>query len=194
MVDNYFSRLQIPDEHRSVATNHEQGSYLYELARLTAAAKTLEVGLGFGSSAVYIMAATRLPHVVVDPWARSYRYAGLQNIAAEGFAGLVDHRERASQIELAELVRQQCTFDLIYVDGGHKFDETLVDVYFCAQLLAVGGHMVIDDLWMPGVRRVRDFILANREDLTQMPCPVEDFLHLRRTGYDTREWNHFVPF
>lgn len=40
------------------------------------------------------------------------------------------------------------TFDMVFIDGWHTFDHTLVDLFYANRLIKVGGYIVIDDcLW-----------------------------------------------
>ena len=47
-----------------------------------------------------------------------------------------------------EQVRQQLagrSFDVIYIDGGHRYEEVTQDLNFYASLVGRGGYLVIDD-------------------------------------------------
>jgi hypothetical protein len=47
-----------------------------------------------------------------------------------------------------EQVRRQVvgrSFDIVYIDGGHRFEEVTADLEFYAPLVSVGGYLVMDD-------------------------------------------------
>lgn len=41
--------------------------------------------------------------------------------------------------------RQNSPFDILYVDGGHEFEEALFDLTAYSEMVKVGGYLVIDD-------------------------------------------------
>ncbi|CNI52817.1 Uncharacterised protein [Mycobacterium tuberculosis] len=50
-------------------------------------------------------------------------------------------------------MREGAQFDLVFIDGWHTFDQTLVDMYFANRLIKVGGYMLIDDASWPSVSK-----------------------------------------
>lgn len=51
-------------------------------------------------------------------------------------------------------------FDLIFVDGWHTFDHTLLDCFYATRLLKIGGYLVIDDVGMISVRRAIEYVAS----------------------------------
>ena len=76
---------------------------------------------------------------------------------------------------------------------NHRFDDVLVDFYLSDQVLAEGGLIAFDDMWMPSVRTVQSFILSNRK-YEIVPQPVANMIVMRKLADDDREWAHFQPF
>ena len=68
----------------------------------------------------------------------------------------------AADEALPQLCSQKEEFEFAFIDGSHLFDFTFVDFFFIDKLLAVGGHVAFDDLWMPAVRKVVSFVLKNK--------------------------------
>ena len=67
--------------------------------------------------------------------------------------------EVKSEFALPRLLeKNEGQFDLIFIDGWHTFDHTLLDCFYATRLLKVGGVLVIDDVSFPSVRRVVDFL------------------------------------
>src|SRR5260370_39178995 len=85
-------------------------------------------------------------------------------------------------------------FDVIFIDGNHRFDDALVDFTLACGVCPVGGHIILDDMRMPSVQKVVGFIRANRKDFVSVRALVDNTAAFRRVGPDTREWDHFRDF
>lgn len=46
------------------------------------------------------------------------------------------------------------TYDFIFVDGSHYFDDVLIDAVRCLSMLKVGGLMIFDDYLWTGFKRI----------------------------------------
>ena len=66
-----------------------------------------------------------------------------------------------SQDELAKLP-EDLLLDLVFIDGGHFFPIPCIDWYYADLHLKAGGIFVLDDLRIPTVRMVYDFMRADR--------------------------------
>ena len=143
------------------------------LARLIAERKpkvSLEVGLAFGISALFIcealQQATPNPkHIVIDPAQHAQAYwhgVGLANLQRAGYRDFVEFIEKPSQIALPELITAGRKIDFAFIDGEHLFDHALVDFFFIDQLLNIGGVVVLDDTGWPSIRTLARFIATNR--------------------------------
>jgi predicted O-methyltransferase YrrM len=133
-----------------------QGEALRELAVAEGAARTIEVGLALGMSALFLCQAV-LPrggaHTAVDPYQReSWNGAGLRTLREAGVAELVEVIAEESQLALPRLVAEGREFDFAFVDGDHRFEGVFLDLYFMTRLVGPGGLVVVDDMWMPAVR------------------------------------------
>jgi hypothetical protein len=76
-------------------------------------------------------------------------------------------RRSFSYVELPAMRGEGELFDLIYVDGSHTAVDVMIDLCFCANLLEVGGMMILDDYWHdisdiggPGVKQAVDRFLG----------------------------------
>jgi predicted O-methyltransferase YrrM len=72
-----------------------------------------------------------------------------------------------SSIELPKMQAAGESFDMIYVDGSHTAVDVMIDMCFCANMLKVGGMMILDDYWHdisdiggPGVKQAVDRFLG----------------------------------
>jgi|SRR6185312_3310778 len=148
----------------------EEGELLTRLIAERKPSVSLEIGLAFGVSALFICEAmsrssARPHHIVIDPAQNAPEYwqgIGLANLRRAGYSGFVEFIEKPSQIALPELVAAGRKADFAFIDGEHTFDHVLVDFFFVDQMLNVGGVVVLDDAGWPSIRRVARFIAANR--------------------------------
>jgi len=181
-------------------TDQVQGMFLYNLVHETKPDNTLEIGLGYGFSTVYFLAAIHANrkghHVAVDPYQlHPWNGVGLTREKVLGLeTGTFEHCSESSFQALARFAREQRQFGVILIDGDHKFDFTLIDFTLAAFVCAPSGHIILDDMWMPSIQKVTSFIRLNRPDFTEIPTPIEKIAVFQRTGDEQREWNQFVPF
>ena len=53
--------------------------------------------------------------------------------------------------------------DLVLIDGAHGFPSPLIDWYFTADRLRVGGYLVLDDTWLWSVNVLKQFLMQEPE-------------------------------
>lgn len=131
--------------------------------------RTLEIGLSFGGSALLIAATHRdlnrspaAQHVAIDPFQKTvWDNAGVASLRRAALDRYVDVRAQFSSIALPQLLDQGRSFDLIYVDGSHLFEDVFVDLYFAVRLLAPSGIVLFDDCSDPHVAKVMRFVVTN---------------------------------
>lgn len=133
------------------AISREEGEFLGELIRNDETiVRTLEIGCAFGLSALHICAELvgreHAHHIIIDP----NQNAGWESVGVANLrrAGLTQFTllEEGSEFVLPRLVAEGAgSFDLIFIDGWHTFDHTLIDCFYATRLLRVGGYLVIDD-------------------------------------------------
>jgi predicted O-methyltransferase YrrM len=113
--------------------------------------RTLEIGLAYGISTMFICDALSslshdAKHVVIDPFQNGkWRGLGLRNVAQAGYASMIDFHEEPSEIVLPRLLAERQGFDFAFIDGLHRFDQVMVEFYFLNRLLTPGGVLVFDD-------------------------------------------------
>lgn len=150
-----------------VSIPFDTGALLYDLVLKEQLGRTLEVGMAYGLSTLFICQAHRDrgsgAHTAIDPYQTSrYHALGLANIRRAGLEGFLTLHEAPSYEALPALLRAGQAFDFAFIDGRHLFDYVLVDFFYIDLLLRVGGCVVFDDLWLPQVRKAVSFILRNR--------------------------------
>ena len=134
---------------------------------------SLEVGLGYGISALFICEAlSQLPdsrHIVIDPHQIrpgakhiSFEGAGLENLKRAGYGPLIEFHDAPSHLALPALVSQDLKIDFALIDGWHTFDFASVDFFYVDRLLRPGGVVAIDDTDFPSVWKLCRYITSNR--------------------------------
>jgi len=150
----------------------EEGRFLQSIISELKPVVSLEVGLAYGISALFICDALpktdRTRHIVIDPyqlvgpsWGDSWKGIGLSNLKDAGFENIVEFHDLPSHIALPKLESQGVKIDFAFIDGWHTFDHTLVDFFYIDRMLKVGGVVAIDDADWPAIRKVCRFIATN---------------------------------
>ena len=188
-----------------VAVGAAEGEALREWVVRERATRTIEIGLGYGISALHICegllenADPTSHHVAIDPYqATRFADCGLQSLEEAGVAELVEHLPQESQIVLPRFVGEARTFHLAFVDGNHRFDGVFLDLVFLGRLLRAGGIVFVDDYHLPAVVRATSFCLTNLGwTLEEVSTASEHhrWAVLRTsTVPDTRPFDYFVDF
>jgi predicted O-methyltransferase YrrM len=177
----------------------EQGMWIHDFCRLTRPEATLEIGLAYGFSVVYFLAAIRAnghgSHSAIDPLQRElWHNIGRERARLLGMADSFKFFEKTAVEALTEFAREGKQFDMIFVDGDHRFENALFDFTLSTAVCKPGGHILLDDWWMPAIKKVVGFIRANRDDFTEVPTPLSNVVLFQKTGEDTRTWQHFADF
>jgi predicted O-methyltransferase YrrM len=186
---------------KSTKISLSQGMWLYDLCVSVKPKATLEIGMAYGYSTLYFLAAIARNqfghHTAVDPFQRTHwQGIGLAHAQAltkgsdSAFLLIEDRSDRAA----TDLTRSNSTFEVIFIDGNHRFDDVLVDFYLYAPLCAIGGHIIFDDMWMSSIQTVVAFVRANRTDFVEVRTGESNICVFRKVGDDAREWTDFRKF
>jgi len=188
-----------------VAIGPAEGEALRKWVVRTAAKRTVEVGLGYGISALFICegllinGSAEARHTVIDPHqATRLGGCGLQVLEEAGISRLVEHHADESQIVLPRFLGEERAFDLAFVDGNHRFDAAFLDLVYLGRMVRGGGIVFLDDYQLPAIARAASFFLSNLGWILEEVSDADD-LHqwavLRTSPLpDTRPFDHFVDF
>ena len=188
-----------------VAASAAEGEALRDWVLRERATRTIEVGLGYGISALHICegllgnSGPTARHVVIDPYqATRFSDLGLQFLDEAGVREMVEHHAEKSEIVLPRFVDEARSFDLAFVDGNHRFDGVFVDLFYLGRLVRKGGIVFLDDYQLPGVARAVSFFASNLGWTMEEVSPPDD-LHqwaVLRTSVvsDMRQFDHFAEF
>jgi predicted O-methyltransferase YrrM len=118
---------------------------------------TLETGSG-GSTIVFAAAGCR--HTAISP-ARDEHERVRAWCAARGIA--TEHVTFLAEPSHVALQRmwEPAPLDLVLVDGAHGFPHPALDWFLTAPHLRVGGHVLIDDAFLPSVSEVVRYLDAS---------------------------------
>ncbi len=187
-----------------VAVGRAEGAAIRSWVIRERAASTIEVGLGYGVSTLFVcdgLLSGDVPdphHVVIDPH-QDTRFAdcALQFLDEAGVRGLVEHHACESQVVLPRLDSEGRRFDLAVLDGSHRFDAVFVDLFYLGRLLRPGAVVFADDYELPAIARAAAFFLTNRGwTLEEVSAKDRHTWAVLRTpaAPDTRPGSHFIDF
>jgi predicted O-methyltransferase YrrM len=157
-----------------VAIGPEEGEALLAWVRRERAHRSLEAGLGFGISTLFIceglltnggdghhVAADPFQHVGLPTHSTSYAGVGLQLLEEAGVRHLVEFYPEESQTVFPRLLAQGRQFDLAFLDGNHRFEAVFLDLIYAGRLLPEGRVIFVDDVQIPGPKHAVQFCVAN---------------------------------
>jgi predicted O-methyltransferase YrrM len=146
--DDDFERVTVP----AVDADALRDELIAERASVV-----IEIGLGYGSSALAIHEALVLAggdwveHVIIDAFQDRFHDAGWHALGAAGVADSCTLLRERSLLALPRLLAEHLVADAAFVDGSHLFHNVFVDLAFLRQLVRPGGLIVLDDHHWPSV-------------------------------------------
>lgn len=194
------------NEYRKLTSNTKENEHysIQKALQKTNAVNTLEVGFAFGTSALVFaehhqrMKTKGISHTIIDPNQYGTGEGHWEGIGAENLkrVGFVKHRnwrliERTSTEALPELHKRfgNGWLDVALIDGFHLFDYTLIDVFYCLQMLRIGGILIVDDKRMNAVAAVGKYINRAYSHIVDMFPHKQTMILIRKKAEDTRNWD-----
>ena len=190
-------RLHALDPHTKIS--REQGELLAALHAKLRPAVSIEVGMAYGYSTLFIADAMHEhgygQHFAIDPFQRGH-WKGIALAAVDelDFGRRVRHVNDYSLPALVRMHEQGVRAGYVFIDGMHTFDGAFVDFMCADRLLDVGGVIVLDDMWMPSIRKLASFIRRNLAHYEVLDTPVANVFCVMKRAEDRRDWDHFVDF
>jgi hypothetical protein len=180
----------------------QQAGLLAHLANQCPRPLSIEVGFGMGSSASIILGTRRLAgkpfgHLIFDPFGLSGgRGNVVQAYLNSRFPKAFRRVKKRSEIGLAQLFDRQGagSAGLIFIDGGHRFENVMADFVLADLLCCQGGYVVLDDAWFPAIETVVRYVERNRPDYAVAHLAVDNCTVLKKVAKDSRDWDDFKPF
>lgn len=188
-----------------VAVTAAEGEGLRDWVTREGATRTIEIGLGYGVSALFIGEAllaggdVSARHVVLDPYqATRFAGCGLQVLDEAGLEELIEFHAEESQIALPRFLSEGRSFDLAFVDGNHRFDGVFLDLVYLGRLVRPGGVVLLDDYQLSAVKRAASFFTTNlgwRLEEVSAPDDLHQWAVLRTSQVsDTRPFDYYIHF
>jgi len=190
------------DELEGVRPQPAQLGLLAGLARECPKALSVEIGFGMGSSAAVIVAARKLAgkpfaHLIFDPFGlRNGRGNVVQDYLKARFPKGFKRIGKRSEVGMAALLdaNGRDAAGLIFIDGGHRFEQVMTDFVLADLLCCQGGTIVFDDACYPAIETVINYVKSNRPDYAVAHLALPKTTVLRKITRDGRAWNRFTPF
>lgn len=188
-----------------VALPAAEGQALREWVKREQATRTIEIGLGYGISTLFICEGLLANggdisrHLAVDPHqSTSFVNCGLQVLDEGGVGELVEHHAEESATVLPRFLTEGRRFDLAFVDGNHRFDGVFLDLVYLGRLVRPGGIVVVDDHQLPSIARATSFCTTNLGWSIEEMSTDDPFHHwaVLRTSNPAlpRAFDHYVAF
>jgi predicted O-methyltransferase YrrM len=163
-----------------VAVTAAEGNVLRDWIIREEVANTIEIGLAYGISALYICeglllnAHEKVRHVAVDPYQSGFKNCGLQLLKEAGVVDLIEFHAEESQILLPRFLNEGRRFDLAFVDGSHLFERVFLDLIYLGRLVNPGGIIFVDDYQLPAIARSVSFCTTNLGWVFEELSPTDD--------------------
>ncbi len=121
------------------AIDREEGAFVQSIIRDDPTIRnTLEVGCAYGLSSLHICSAIHgrpgASHTIIDPFQNTdWDGAGIRNLKTAGieFFDLIEVKSEFALPHMLEKAEGQ--FDLVFIDGWHTFDHTLLDCFYATR-------------------------------------------------------------
>jgi predicted O-methyltransferase YrrM len=199
-IENQLGSDGIPHEIDGITkVSFSQGSVLAALHNSIKPSLSIEIGLAYGYSALFILDSmfenNYGKHVAIDPYeVTDYHGIGLKSIHDLEFDDRFEWQEATSIDALSTMRRDGVRAQYIYIDGHHTFDVALIDFCCSDKILDTGGVIILDDMWMPSIKTVVSFVKNNFQHYEQLDINYDNICCLKKTREYFRPWNHFVRF
>jgi predicted O-methyltransferase YrrM len=201
LVSMYRGEPQLGDgdqmyemENSGTKISPKQGMWLYDLCRKVKSQATLEIGLAYGFSMLFFLAALKKnghgQHTAIEP----FPWHGMAYAKARQVGMPLEVINELSERAGVDFARAGRKFDVIFIDGNHRFDNVLCDFTLFAKVCNMNGYIVLDDMWMKSLRAACSFIRNNRSDFSGVSTPIRNVGVFKKIGEDKRSWDHFNSF
>lgn len=183
----------------SSAVSPGEGYILYDTIKVNKYKDVLEVGCAYGMSSLYMGQALQENKAgcltSIDPFQMTqWSGIGVNNIKSAGLSRRHKLIQEPSYSAMPRLLSDGKRYDMIFIDGMHLFDYTLVDVFYATLLLRDGGCLIIDDILHAGVQKCIKYIDTNYPHLHRMRDIPSKTIALYTCHKDTRQWDFHRNF
>jgi predicted O-methyltransferase YrrM len=175
---------------------------LYNLVKDNNLQKCVEVGMAMGLSALSICQGLKDNNnksknkalISIDPFqTKKWKSIGLNHVKKAGLSEFHKFMEGPSYEMLPKLLKFKNNMDLVFIDGWHTFDYTLVDMFYANLLVKSGGYILIDDVLHEGPKDAIKYVDKNYNHWRRIykNVPKTQALYVKKK-IDSRPWNYHV--
>lgn len=169
------------EEHTPI--KEKQAKWLTEKSSKFCKGEALDIGFGCGFSSIAMALGGDLNVTAVTTDGQSLqRY---QRAAARSQKNCPEtitlHPSISSDIFLPEKVKENIKYNIIFVDGGHRFDDVFIDCHYAARLVEAGGLLVLDDTHFGAIRSVANWLNTNMSHIWDPFEIIENTVSWKRT-------------
>jgi len=212
IIYNLLTTQQLEDKQGKFIKLHsnikrDEGEYIYYLIRQNKLKICVEVGMAYGVSALFICRALKnnesessedVDHLLysIDPnQSTQWLGLGVENIKRDNLTKYHKLLEMKSYRALPKLLKKyEKEVDMIFIDGWHTFDYTLVDGFYSDLLLKIGGYMIFDDALHQGPAKVIRYMVENYKHYKKLDINVRTIAVFKKLRHDDREWSYHRDF
>lgn len=134
-----------------------KGRLLHAIARSSGASKYVEVGTAYGMSAFFVgrtLAMRNKPFSLTTIEAIEQQHLIAMAMLRDNFGDAVRGRLGWSKDALAGLAKESQSFDLMFHDAAHTYDDYVNDFRLAEPMLQPGAICVVDDIRWDDLRHV----------------------------------------
>jgi len=87
--------------------------------------------------------------------------------------------------------------DVLFLDDGHRFEKNIMELSLAIPLVAVGGLIILHDIWMASIQATAAWIDTNLGGVlkrVKQRISRNMLVLIKVSPRDERAWDHFVPF
>jgi len=177
-----------------------EGNFLYDTIIKNNFSNCMEVGMAYGISSMYMLLAlkknsnTNKKLDSIDPFQstqwKNFGVKLVKSIKMEKYHNLYEDKSYNS---LPILLEKKELYDLVFIDGWHTFDYTLLDFFYSDLILKIGGIIIIDDAFHQGVNKCLKYIDSNYKHYKRIQSPSTVGAY-QKISEDKRDWDFHSNF
>ncbi len=133
----------------------DESCYRWLAGRVEPGSRTLETGAGIST---VLLAGWGASHRCITPNRHEVDAIMAYCRAREVATGTLTFDVALSEESLCGPDADRSPLDLVFIDGCHGFPVPIIDWYFAGARLRKGGVVVLDDVRLPAVALLRDFL------------------------------------
>ena len=159
-----------------VRLNLDEGAYLYKIAKSLKNAKILEIGRFEGGSTI-LLASTgnELDSIDIAPKNDTFIEVMLRQLVINNQVNLIINDTKNMNFP-------ENKYDLIFIDGGHSYEQVKNDFLKVKKAVKIGGHLLFHDYspTQPEVVKFIDELKGNKKREFQVIKQVNSLIHFIR--------------